>query len=152
MKPYRFTLQSVLGLRENEEVQAQESYAQALRVMEEHTARRRAVEMAIEANHEQCRRACAGRTSSEDLMRFQNTRQALREQLKMLEPYTAKLQAWVDERHAHLVAARQRRESLDKLEEKQRLAHNHHEARQEQLSVDEMAGQRSAAKSAGKLL
>lgn len=85
-------------------------------------------------------------------MRFQNTRQALREQLKMLEPYTAKLQAWVDERHAHLVAARQRRESLDKLEEKQRLAHNHHEARQEQLSVDEMAGQRSAAKSAGKLL
>ncbi len=152
MKPYRFTLQSVLGLRETEEQQAQEGYAQALRIMDEHMARQRTVEGAIEANHDQCRKACAGRTRSEELLRFHGARQVLREQLKALEIHTARLQAWVDERQTQLVAARQRRESLDKLQDKQRMAYDRGVSRHEQLSVDEAVAQRDAARSAGKLL
>ena len=144
MKPFRFPLQQVLDIRSGEEGRAQELYAVALQMMEQFNERRRQVESSLEANLEECRRECSGPTKSGRVAQLRTMLEALREKLKAMEPEAAELKAVLDEKWQELVKARQKREALDKLQDRKKEAHDREAAREEQLGLDEMISLRES--------
>lgn len=144
MTTYRFPLQQVLDIRSNEEGRSREAYAQAARWMEQFNVRRRQVEASIEANLEECRRECSGPTNSGRVAQFRVMLEALREKLKAMEPEGAELKAVLDEKWEVLVKARQKREVLDKLQDRKKEAHDRESARVEQKGLDEMISLRAS--------
>jgi flagellar export protein FliJ len=62
-----------------------------------------------------------------------------------MEPEGLELKKLVDGKWKNLVAARQKREALDKLRDKQQQSHNHQAERNEQLTMDEMASLRASS-------
>ena len=145
MKKFRFSLETVQNIRATQENRAREEYAQAVRLMEELQERRRQIQEAIGENLERGRKAFGERPHSGFLASLQQTLRDLRISMEVLEPESQKLQASVDEKWELLMKARQKREVMDKLEEKQRSAYEQAEAREEQLAVDELSTQREAA-------
>ena len=69
----------------------------------------------------------------------------MRAQLETLDPEVQRLQEEADAKWQVLLQARQRREALDKLKEKQQAAHLKEGARTEQKAIDEMVVLRAAA-------
>tara|TARA_B100000686_G_C16666677_1_gene903997 strand:- start:744 stop:1199 length:456 start_codon:yes stop_codon:yes gene_type:complete len=151
MKKFRFSLETVQNIRATQENRAREEYAQAVRLMEELQERRRQIQEAIGENLERGRKAFGERPHSGFLASLQQTLRDLRISMEVLEPESQKLQASVDEKWELLMKARQKREVMDKLEEKQRSAYEQEEAREEQLAVDELSTQREAAGLAPKI-
>ena len=80
----------------------------------------------------------AQRAPSEELIQVQKSAAALREQWLAFEPELLKQQKVVNQRWQLLLAARQRREGLDRLRDKQSKRHQVDAQRKEQLSLDEM--------------
>ena len=72
--------------------------------------------------------------------------EALKDQIKALEPEEAELKKLVADKWENLVAARQKREALDKLRAKQKQAHDHQVGRNEQSDIDEMATLRASSR------
>ena len=66
-------------------------------------------------------------------------------EIRTLEPEVQRLQEEADAKWQVLLQARQRREALDKLKEKQQAAHLKEGARTEQKAIDEMVVLRAAA-------
>ena len=151
MKKFRFSLETVQNIRATQENRAREEYAQAVRLMEELQERRRQIQEAIGENLERGRKAFGERPHSGFLASLQQTLRDLRISMEVLEPESQKLQTAVDEKWELLMKARQKREVMDKLEEKQRSAHEQEEAREEQLAVDELSTQREVAGLAPKI-
>ena len=146
MPPYRFPLQTVLDIRSNEEGQAREAYGKAARLMEEFNQRRLEVEASIEANLDECRRETSQPTSSGRVAQLRQMLEALRDKLKAMQPEAEVLQAALDERWAILVKARQKREALDKLQDRKREEHERESVRAEQKGLDEMITLREASR------
>tara|TARA_Y100000588_G_scaffold215944_1_gene229840 strand:+ start:92 stop:550 length:459 start_codon:yes stop_codon:yes gene_type:complete len=146
MTPYRFPLQTVLDIRSNEEGQAREAYGKAARLMEEFNQRRLEVEASIEANLDECRRETSQPTSSGRVAQLRQMLEALRDKLKAMQPEAEVLQAALDERWAILVKARQKREALDKLQDRKREEHERESVRAEQKGLDEMITLREASR------
>lgn len=144
MKKFSFSLETVQNIRATQEDRAREDYAQAVRLMEELQERRRQIQEAISENLERGRKAFGERPNSGFLANLQQTLRDLRQSVEMLEPESQKLQTVVDEKWELLMKARQKREVMDKLEEKQRAAHKQGEAREEQLAMDELSTLREA--------
>ena len=151
MKKFRFSLETVQNIRATQENRAREEYAQAVRLMEELQERRRQIQEAIGENLERGRKAFGERPHSGVLASLQQTLRDLRISMEVLEPESQKLQTAVDEKWELLMKARQKREVMDKLEEKQRSAYEQAEAREEQLAVDELSTQREVAGLAPKI-
>ena len=145
MKRFEFSLQSVRDLRDNEESQARAEYAQAMRLMEALNLRRREIEQAIEKNLMESRQECGRPTRSDVLTNLRDMLLALKDRVKALEPEEAELKKLVADKWRNLVAARQKREALDKLRDKQKQAHDHQVGRHEQTDIDEMAVLRASS-------
>ena len=146
MKRFEFNLQSVRDLRDSEESRARAEYAQAMRLMEAFNIRRREIEQAIEDNLKECREECGRPTRSDLLTSLRDMLVALKDRIKALEPEEAELKKLVAGKWQNLVTARQKREALDKLRDKQKRAHDHQSARHEQKDIDEMATQRASSR------
>jgi flagellar export protein FliJ len=146
MKRFEFNLQSVRDLRDSEESRARAEYAQAMRLMEAFNIRRREIEQAIEDNLKECREECGRPTRSDLLTSLRDMLVALKDRIKALEPEEAELKKLVASKWENLVAARQKREALDKLRDKQKRAHDQHSERREQKDIDEMATQRASSR------
>ena len=146
MTPYRFPLQTVFDIRSNEEGQAREAYGKAARLMEEFNQRRLEVEASIEANLDECRRETSQPTSSGRVAQLRQMLEALRDKLKAMQPEAEVLQAALDERWAILVKARQKREALDKLQDRKREEHERESVRAVQKGLDEMITLREASR------
>ena len=144
MKPFRFPLKRVLDIRSDEEGQAQELYARAVRLVEQFNERRRQVENSLEANLEECRSECSGPTKSGRVVQLRTMLEVLREKLKAMEPEAAELKVVLDEKWQELVIARQKREAMDKLQDRKKEAHEREMAREEQLGLDEMISLRES--------
>ncbi|MBL67959.1 MAG: hypothetical protein CMO74_05835 [Verrucomicrobiales bacterium] len=142
MKPFEFNLQSVRDLREGEESRARERYARAMQEMKAFNLRRRKVEQEIEDNLQATRKESAGRMESGRMATLRAMHKALKEQLVALEPEEQRLRRSLDEKSKQLLAARQKREALDKLHDKQKDAHDRESARLDQLALDEMVTMR----------
>ena len=146
MKRFEFNLQSVRDLRDSEESRARAEYAQAMRLMEAFNIRRREIEQAIEDNLKECREECGRPTRSDLLTSLRDMLVALKDRIKALEPEEAELKKLVASKWKNLVTARQKREALDKLRDKQKQAYDHQSERHEQKVIDEMATQRAASR------
>ena len=144
MKPFQFSLNTVLDVRSNEERIASEAHAVAQEALEAILMQRRLVEQAIESNLSACRQAFDGQVKSGTIAQLQSALRELRAQLEMLEPEVQRLQEEADAKWQVLLQARQRREALDKLKEKQHAAHLKEGARTEQKAMDEMMVLRAA--------
>lgn len=115
-----------------------EDYAGAVRDMNDLNARRQKVRDAMDEImllRGQLMDRC---TSSEQLIEAQKTASALREKWLAFSPELLKQQKVVSQRWQLLLAARQRREGLDRLRDKQAKRHQEGSQREEQLSLDEM--------------
>ena len=145
MKPFQFSLNTVLDVRSNEEQIASETHAVAQEALEAILMQRRLVEQAIESNLSACRQAFDGQVKSGTIAQLQSALRELRAQLEMLEPEVQRLQEESDAKWQVLIQARQRHEALDKLKEKQHAAHLKEGARTEQKAIDEMVLLRVAA-------
>ena len=151
MKPFQFSLNTVLDVRSNEEQAAREVYSQAQEVLETVLLQRRALEEAIESNLAACQQAFDGQVASGTIAHLQTALRELRAQVESMEPEVQQCQEEADAKWQLLLQASQRREALEKLKDKQQTAHLKEEARSEQQAIDEMVLLREAAGLAQKL-
>ncbi|HCU87777.1 MAG TPA: hypothetical protein DGP39_09625 [Verrucomicrobiales bacterium] len=145
MKPFNFSLSTVLQVRETEEQQARENHATAQEALDALLMQQRLVEEAIESNLAACRQAFDGQVRSGTIAHLQAALRELRVQLEAFQPEVQRLSTEAQARFQELLQARQRRESLEKLKDKQHTAHRQHEARTEQQAIDELVLLREAA-------
>lgn len=138
MKRFQFNLATVLGVRATQETRAMENYALAVRDMTDLTARRQKVRDTLDELLHLRGQMLARRAASEELIQSQKSAAALREQWLSFEPELLKQQKVVSQRWQLLLTARQRREGLDRLRDKQAKRHQADVQRKEQLSLDEM--------------
>ena len=138
MKPFKFKLNTVLEVRVNEETRAGEAHSEAKTFLEEVLVQQRAVEEAIESNLTACQQAFDGQASSGTLAHLQIALRELRGQLSELEPLIAERQELVGAKWKEVLAARQRREGLEKIRDKQQAEFELGTARAEQKDIDEM--------------
>ena len=123
MKPFQFSLNTVLDVRSNEEQMARAVHAVAQEALEAILLQRRSVERTIESNLLACRQVYDEQVNSGTIARLQSALRELRVQLKAFEPEVKRLQDEADAKWQLLLQASQRREALDKLREKQHSAH-----------------------------
>jgi len=145
MKPFNFSLSTVLQVRETEEQQARENHATAQEALDALLMQQRLVEEAIESNLAACRQAFDGQVRSGTIAHLQAALRELRVQLEAFQPEVQRLSTEAQARFQELLQARQRRESLEKLKDKQHTAHRQHEVRTEQQAIDELVLLREAA-------
>lgn len=144
MKRFRFPLQAVLTIRENEEKKALEVFATAQAEVEKIAVRQRALRRAIDELFG-CRREAFGRTtSSEEFQQMQNGLRSLQQNLKQCELDMYRAQAVLTEKTRLLLEARQKREVVEKVYDKQLAAYKLHAARTEQKVIDDLATMRPA--------
>ena len=151
MKPFEFKLKTVLEVRVNEEARASEVHSKAKKFLEEVQKQKWAMEEAVESNLTACQQAFDGQVSSGTLAHLQTALRELRGQLGKLEPIVEERQIFVNAKWKELLAARQRREALEKMRDKQQREFERGRARLEQKSIDEMVLLREAGGFAKKL-
>ena len=144
MKSFDFKLKTVLEVRVNEEVRAGEVHSEAKSFLEEALSQYQAVEEAIESNLTACKQAFEGQVASGTLSHLQTALRELRRQLEDLEPVVAERQSLVDTRCKELLQARQRREALEKMRDRQQDEFEQGLVRSEQQAIDEMVLLREA--------
>jgi flagellar export protein FliJ len=147
LKPFRFSLQAVMTIRVNQEAKALEAFARAQAELELVLARRLRLHAELESGFAQQRKMFEGAVSAEELQRLQKGLRVLHESIARCETEVRKAQAVVEERTRALLEARQKREVMEKLYEKQLANHQAEVARLEQRMADEFAAMRPAADS-----
>ena len=138
MRTFKFSLKTVLGVRSTEEQRASEAHATAQEALEAVLLQRRLVEDAIESNLAACQQAFDGQVKSGTIAHLQSALKQLRAQLEAFLPEVQRRQAEADAKWRELLQARQRREALEKLRDKQHTAHLKHAERTEHQAIDEM--------------
>ncbi len=144
MKSFDFKLKTVLEVRVNEEIRAGEVHSEAKSFLEEALSQYQAVEEAIESNLTACKQAFEGQVASGTLSHLQTALRELRRQLEDLEPVVAERQSLVDTSCKELLQARQRREALEKMRDRQQDEFEQDLVRSEQQAIDEMVLLREA--------
>tara|TARA_Y100000588_G_scaffold303999_1_gene326670 strand:+ start:927 stop:1382 length:456 start_codon:yes stop_codon:yes gene_type:complete len=144
MKSFDFKLKTVLEVRVNEEARASEVHTEAKNFLKEVMRQYQAVEEAIESNLTACKQAFEGQAASGTLSHLQTALRELRRQLGDLEPVVAERQGLVDMRCKELLQARQRREALERMRDRQQSEFEQGLVRSEQQAIDEMVLLREA--------
>jgi flagellar export protein FliJ len=145
MKAFRFTLEAVRTLRQRQEHQALEQYAQALLARQQALDALDAIEERIGLDYARMRRLLAGRCDAGEAAQAHSYHRSLEQRR---EDGVATL--GLAERHVHaasqaMLAARQRREMVEVYRDKQRAAHQRLEWREEQKIQDEFGLRRVTA-------
>ena len=139
MKTFRFPLQAVLTVRQNQENKALEAYAFAQAGFEKIAARFRRIHQEIEDLFDSRRAALKAIASSEDMQHMQQGMRALQETARLCQTELDKAQAMLEEKSRELLRARQGREVVEKVHQRQFARHQLQVARQEQRTVDDLA-------------
>jgi flagellar protein FliJ len=139
MKKFRFPLQTVLTFRTNQEDRAREAYSLSQAELRKIMQNWQELEQEIELLFQRRRQVWSGGATSDQIQQMQQTLRALQEKLRHCQSELAKQQSVVDEKWKILLETRQKRESMEKLQEKQRAGHQLEAARMEQHLADEIA-------------
>lgn len=140
MKAFRFPLQAVLTLREQDEQTAQQRCAAAYAAVKAAAASLRAVDAAIAAAEDSRRCQLVAGTTGDRLEQARRYTTLLSERRSRLGHELAEACRLAEEAWRQLIAATQRREALERLRGRQRRLHDYHAARAEQKLLDEIAG------------
>ena len=151
MKRFRFSLQSVLTLRQRREQTALEDYGRAI------SARQQAVE-ALRVARVEWETVCRVRTTllasnavAGDLAQAQAYCRAMEETVARCELEVLRAQREVEQCWQKLLEARRAREVVDKYGQRQRESYDRALQREEQKALDEMAQRRLGNGAAGLL-
>lgn len=147
MKPFKFTLQAVLTLRERAEQQALHEYSKALRALD--VARRR-VETAQEelaAVWRQLQEALDRPCRADELRRLQDFCDAVVQRKKDLDIALALARNRADRAFAKYLVAHQARALVEQHFENQKSRHDRERRKHEQKLLDDLARRTPVAKS-----
>jgi len=139
MKAFRFPLQAVLTLRMDRETKALEAFAQAQSEFEKIAARFRQIQEEIEDVFDRRRATLKTTASSEDMQQLQQGLKALQETSRHCQAELEKAKAILEEKSRILLEARQQREIVEKVHQRQSARHQLQTARQEQRMLDDLA-------------
>lgn len=139
MKPFRFPLQAVLTLRLNQENKALENFAKALAVFEKVARQVRNLESEIDGVLGKRRDVLQRAAPAREVQQLQQVLRGLQQNLRAHQAELEKAKAVLDEKAQSLAATRQKREVVEKLEEKQMANYEARFARAEQKDLDEFA-------------
>ncbi|MHB1306825.1 MAG: flagellar export protein FliJ [Limisphaerales bacterium] len=142
MKRFRFTLDPVLQLRHERERVALERWIEARRSLEDagrrvEAHRARTAGWAAEFRALQARGAVAA-----ELLAFQRFGGWLQGEERRLAQELAQAKAAADQAHHALELARRDREAMEKYRDRRRAIHDRELLREEQKTLDELAGRR----------
>jgi flagellar protein FliJ len=151
MKPFRFSLQPILSLKQQAEQTARERYAATLRACEE--AAEHVQQASVELTHcwtGLCEKLAAGVNSSE-LLRSRAWCNVLELRVKERAAALETARLAVDAMWQELMVATREREGLDRLRDRRRSAYNRQAQASEQKSLDELALQLLHSPGAGRV-
>ena len=152
MSTFHFKLQTILRLRSAERDSRREELAKALRAEEILRAQQGQLEMEMSDLKETTRRLSEpGRGDIDGLLRTHRYELLLRIQTQQLAAQMAQVQAETERRRLAVVEADRQVRVLEKLRERQMLAHRQHAEKQEAKQLDEVAAQSHARIAEGEL-
>lgn len=150
MKHFRFSLQAVLTVRLNQESKALEAFASAQTECQRIGARYQRIQDEIEQVFGLRRTVFRKAASSENLQQMQQGLRALQETERRCLAELQEAQANRDEKSKVLLEARQKREVVEKIQQKQRASFDVQMVRAEQKAADEFATLKSIGSLASK--
>jgi flagellar export protein FliJ len=148
MKPFRFTLKAVQTVRANTERKALEAFALAQAEVERIAARKRTIDGEIDVLLAARVDVLKRPASADDIQRMQQGVRALRFQQQQCAAEMQNAKTIVDLKSRALLDARQKREVVDKIHDKQRAKHHAHMAQIEQKTLDDFAVMQAAGRAA----
>ena len=143
MKPFKYSMQAVRTLREQQEQTALHDYGRALRAAEQATEKLASVQQELEAVWAELQNRFADHGTAEDLARLQAYSQTVEQRRAEGERAVQIARHKVRENFVKLVAARQAAAVLDKHFENQKWHHQREQRRHEQKMLDDLAGRRN---------
>lgn len=139
MKPFRFQLQPILSLKEQAEQTARERYAATLRACEAAAARVQQASIELTLCWTDLCQKLAGGVASGELLRARAWCNVLELRVKERAATLEQARHAVDAVWQELMRATRERESLDRLQQRRRVAYNHAVQATEQKQLDELA-------------
>ncbi|MBM3832094.1 MAG: flagellar export protein FliJ [Verrucomicrobia bacterium] len=139
MKPFRFPLQAVRTVRVSQEQKALEAFSRAQAQVEQIATRKRGILSEIEGVYNQRRERLSRVASSEEIQVMQQGLRALHEALRRCQVELQAAEAILADKSKALLEARQKREVIEKLHDKQRASHLAEASKAEQRTSDEFA-------------
>lgn len=140
MKAFRFRLQSILTLREEEEEEAQRVYARGLRAVERLEEDIAAVHRDFLAAGTPSGSGPGGGVPAEELQRLARYRMVLQLRLEALALELQRARETAETARLALLAASQKRQALDKYRDRLRRTHDGQQARLERILLDDLSG------------
>lgn len=148
MKPFKYSLQAVRTLREQQEQTALHDYGRSLRATEQAAEKLASAQQALEAVWAELKSRFAHHGTAEDLARLQAYSQTVEKRRAECERAVQIANQKVRESFVKLVAARQAAAVLDKHFANQKRHHQHEQRRHEQKILDDLAGRRNLLRAA----
>ena len=142
MKSFRFSLQAVLTLRQRQERFALEAHAAALLARHQAMSRVKAVELELSAAWTELRRRQDAGCSASEMKQVSEFSQTLSRRRDEATAALASTERGVNVSLKNLLEARRQREIVDACHDKQKLAHQREQSRQENRLLDDLAGRR----------
>ena len=143
MKPFKFTLQPVLTVRQRREQESLEAYARALLERTRALAQLQAAERALSAAQAEWQRTAQEGCRAAEMARHAQHCQALGRRRDDCAALVAAAERKTNVALKAMLAARQQREAVDTFLVKQQLAYDRALTREEQKFLDELAQRRS---------
>jgi flagellar export protein FliJ len=139
MKRFKFPLQAVLTVRSNEERKALEAFSKAQAEVERIVSRKDAAQRQIDELFAKRQEVLTRPATAQDIHRMQNSVKALQLQLQQCNIELEKARIVLAQTSRALLDARQKREVVDKVFEKQLANYKTHAAQLEQKLIDDIA-------------
>ena len=151
MKPFRFALEAAATVRQRIEGQALESYAQALLMQQRAVREFEAAQDKLDAVWHQLRGELGVGGPAVIMTRLLCHAEALEHERKRRAAALQQAERALHHSLQRMLAARQRREVVEKFRGRQRASHDRDVAVETQKFLDELAAQRSTPSSAGRI-
>jgi len=142
MKRFRFSLEAVQILRQRAENEALERYAAALLNRKRVFERLKELQRELNETRARVRTALTAGCPAGELQRLRSCCQTLEEERDQREAALQAAEVEVNRTLQQMMTARQHREGIDKLRGTQRARYDRALTREEQRSIDELAGRR----------
>jgi flagellar export protein FliJ len=143
MKAFHFTLEAVRTLRQRQEQNSMEQYAQSLIARQQAIDRLASVEHALSVCWEELRGQLAGSCSASKVAQAHDYQRSLAKRREECVAALGNAERRVNAALQTMLAARQQREIVDKCSDKQKAGYQREVVRAEQKFLDDLGGRRS---------
>jgi flagellar FliJ protein len=139
MKAFRFSLQAVHVLREQQERKAMDEYARDLQAANAANERLRAVQLELENVWQQLQSLSTQGATAREILQLHSYSSTVKERKKQCEALLNAARNKAGESCRKYLEARQKRETVDRFREQQKERYDRNLALEEQARMDELA-------------